>query len=536
MGQEKNFEGINALEKEIAKGGGDIIKLKRTRNSMLNISVLVPPEILGYIFNLVVVLSRCHSKHQGTDFAGSEKGSYNFLLVCHHWLEVAYSTPELWIFWGNSLEDWEKRYFRAESAPVDLVLYGRGGCPDALSDPLKNNLLRRTAQDKIRKIHLDSNNLDLLTSIISSLTPSGEGARERCLESIILRKMGELPDLSNFFARSRFPKLQRLHLIGSTNTPPWNHLPSQTTCLTSLSLRLTRSSRAPTTSQLLPILLSNPNLLELTLSDAALPDDIDESEIRVPLHRLKTMNLSGEFSRVFRLMQRLELTAALNHTELSFYDYPAGTHISQTLGPYMQNHLRRDPRFQERLNVTCLCGYISVFPDRRLQQPFWLEWTSPPPRFTISIIHSLNSALKRLTLDLMTFVSPEHVVYLEMEHSLGVREELFIEMPNVEMLWLRDVWLSNGFLQPDKTGPHANAKLLPSLRSLHLENVMADAGWKPLVDYLVHQTSNHQAISLEVLGRCSRVPPKVVKEVEALVEKFLRERILRGDFSDDDDD
>ena len=43
-------ESILALEERIEKGDGDIIRLKRARNSLLNISARAPPEILGKIF------------------------------------------------------------------------------------------------------------------------------------------------------------------------------------------------------------------------------------------------------------------------------------------------------------------------------------------------------------------------------------------------------------------------------------------------------------------------------------------------------
>ena len=49
MGPEANIHSIKALEKQIEEGSGDIIKLKRARNSLLNISTRVPPEILGCI-------------------------------------------------------------------------------------------------------------------------------------------------------------------------------------------------------------------------------------------------------------------------------------------------------------------------------------------------------------------------------------------------------------------------------------------------------------------------------------------------------
>ena len=50
MGHETNIDSIQALDKQIEEGKGDIIKLKRVRNSFLNISTRVPPEILGHIF------------------------------------------------------------------------------------------------------------------------------------------------------------------------------------------------------------------------------------------------------------------------------------------------------------------------------------------------------------------------------------------------------------------------------------------------------------------------------------------------------
>ena len=79
MGPETNIHFIRDLEKQIEGGAGDLIQLKRTRNSLLNISTRVPPEILGAVF-------RWNAIPEGgfLDFEGLPKGSYNFLLVCHH--------------------------------------------------------------------------------------------------------------------------------------------------------------------------------------------------------------------------------------------------------------------------------------------------------------------------------------------------------------------------------------------------------------------------------------------------------------------
>jgi hypothetical protein len=60
MGREVNIDSIQALEKRIEEGKGDKIQLKRARNSWLNISTRVPPEILGDIFVWSLVREEDH--------------------------------------------------------------------------------------------------------------------------------------------------------------------------------------------------------------------------------------------------------------------------------------------------------------------------------------------------------------------------------------------------------------------------------------------------------------------------------------------
>jgi len=43
---------LRVLERRIEEGKGDIIKIKRARNSLLNIPMRIPPEILGYNLHL----------------------------------------------------------------------------------------------------------------------------------------------------------------------------------------------------------------------------------------------------------------------------------------------------------------------------------------------------------------------------------------------------------------------------------------------------------------------------------------------------
>ena len=114
MGTEINIDSILALEKQIVEGVGDIVQLKRARNSLLNVSTRVPLELLGEDFRWNVIPVGGTGKPQ--------KRSYNFLLVCHHWFEVASSTPELWTCWGHTLNQCPWRYQRSGTAPIDLAL------------------------------------------------------------------------------------------------------------------------------------------------------------------------------------------------------------------------------------------------------------------------------------------------------------------------------------------------------------------------------------------------------------------------------
>jgi len=264
-----------------------MIGLKRARNSLLNISTRVPPEILGSIFIWRVVREGDYRLGSQSHFDGLRKGSYSFLLVCHHWFEVASRTPELWGFWGNALGDWNKRYRQPVVAPLDLVLDEWASYPELVPGVL-HALRDRATQDMIRKIHLRGQDPNLLASIVSSLTPDGESSRGKHIESIIFKPAGRaiIRGLSEFFARSRLPKLRYLDLDGALEISSLDHLSSQITRLTTLSLSFAGSSPAPTTSKLMSN-ASNPNLRELVLVHQALPDDVDKFASPLPLRHLR---------------------------------------------------------------------------------------------------------------------------------------------------------------------------------------------------------------------------------------------------------
>ena len=514
MGSEANIALIRALEKQIEEGDGDVIKLKRDRNSLLNISTRVPPEILGYIFswNLVRVLP----------FGGLPKRSYNFLLVCHHWFEVASNTPELWNFWGNTFQQWEKHCHRSGATPVDLVLYQNRRCPGTFNEHLQDAVKSRVIQNTIRQVHLMSDSPRVLSPLISSLTPDGRGGQNENIESILLHSGGSRAlKVSNFLARSHLSRLRSLDLYGNISIPSWDRLIPWTTLLTVLSLDIAteppQAPPRPTAAQLLSILTSNPSLQELFLTNAVLPNDAETSTSKVWLRHLKTLSLEGESRHIFGLLRQLTLPEMLDELHLIVF-HPTVEDVSQALVPYMRDYFRRDPRFQDRLGVSSSnhsSVSISVGVVRTRAAMPGLEL--PVVSLTLSTAPNM---LEQLLLDLITPIPRERVVSLN-AFKPDTQGELFSMMPNIETLCIFDVELSGGFLQPNADGPRANTKLLPSLRFLSLQDLtLRDNNWVHLTTYLAHQTSGNQAISLEIGGNLPHLCLEVMEEVEDLVEEF----------------
>ena len=143
-----DLDSIRPLDKQIEEHERAIIRLKRTRSSLLNVSTLLPPEILGGIFHWNVI-------PPDGDFGELSKNSYDFLLVYHRWFEVVSHTSELWSFWNNTVQDWNQYHSRCGHVPLDLVLTkGTARITISMTAYVTRSAEGRAARNTIRRVHL----------------------------------------------------------------------------------------------------------------------------------------------------------------------------------------------------------------------------------------------------------------------------------------------------------------------------------------------------------------------------------------------
>ena len=438
MNGEAKVESVLALEKQIREHEKAIINLKRDRNALLNISTL-PPEVLGRIFQWNVTL-QC-------EFGGLEDGSHNFLFVCHHWHEVTLHTPGVWSFWGNTLSDWARWYRYSATAPLDLVLgpgdqYEGGPFDGALHDTLQD----RTARDTTRRIHLWTEDASLFSSIISSLTTVCEGVRSNSVESIILVNEGgdsEPMDVSEFFSHYRFPKLQHLNLYGCRITS-WDLFTSRTAVLTTLILHSNDPPPTLMTSQLLPILASNPTLRKLSLSGCTtLPHDYGgKFHLRVSLHYLKELRLAGAFQDVFGLLHRLDHPGKMDDLKIILSDC-AVTDIPHTIGPYLRDHFRRHGKSSNGLglHIAEVQRHIILrFSDIRgagTAPGKDVDWFF---QIDVCLDRTPSDILEKGVLDLIAHTPQDDIVRFESLCGLAAVEDISAQFPN-----LRELHFERGF-------------------------------------------------------------------------------------------
>jgi hypothetical protein len=511
MDREINLNSIRALEEQIQEHERAIIKLKRARNSLLNVSTLLPPEILGSIFRWNVI--------PDGDFGGLSAASHNFLLVCHHWFQVASGTPELWGFWGNLIQDWARLHARCRTAPLDLILV-RDTSPD-FDDTMRDVLQDRATQDTIRRVHLEGTSAELLNSVISSIITKEEGTRSSSVESFMLWNVSpSRVDISDFFLRYHFPKLQRLDLF-ECNISSWDLLRSRISSLTTLSLATIYNPPFPTLSQILSILSANPNLQSLKLTGELAPDvDDDRSSSHIQLRRLKTLHLKDSHRRVFGLLDRLELPDKMDKLQLSLSRCPPSD-LQQYIGPYLRNCIRRRSPGGLRLLIHPGCHLLNIMVgdacESYLDRGDWFVVVSWDTGGTLG-----PEVIRGFCFDIAAHIPLEEVVQL---NAVGLpilrSEQPCARMYNLTHLCFDGADLSTWFVEPDIYEPHVFKNLLPELRFLTISWPRPSGGdWSPLTNFLTRRAAVGNRIYSLRLVAYPHIDEDVLENIRRAVEVF----------------
>ena len=490
-----------------------IIKLKRARNSLVDVSKL-PPEILGDIFRRNVTLEET--------FGGLERGCYNFLLVCHHWFEVASRAPEVWSSWGNNLQDWSKWCLRRPTGPLDLVLDGeRWSEWRTLSNRMRNALLDRGARDTIRRIHLVSEDSKLLDSIISPLV-GRKGIRSSSLESVVLVDKCKITsvDVSDFFNSHRFPRLQRLELDHCTISS-WDFITSRTSTLTTLSLNLSYPSLSPTTLQLFSILGSNHSLQKLSLLGCAVPDDGggDGPSSQTQLHHLRELALAGNTQHVFALLHRFDYPKNMDHLGITLHSC-IPEDILETAGPYFRDYLQ--PRGKSRSGLGL---YLSSHEKCIKFQVGDVCGIAPPARGPVRMDNFIEitieldqkpprNVLEKVTHDLIAHVPQKAIIYFRTFGDPVVVTDASTQLPSLRALHFENISLRAAF-------PSTHCILFPLVQRVTLGHVTSPTGeWNPLITFLSRRASSANKLDTLETDRPHFNCTKPVKRIRKLVRVF----------------
>jgi len=501
---ETNAKSILALDEQIREHEAALRKLKRARNSLLNFSKL-PPELLGNIFRWNVTLKG--------DFGGLGKESHNFLLVCHHWFQVASSTPELWSFWGNNPKDWARWCRRSRTAPLDLVLNTNTSDGD-LDTTLLDVLQDRADRDTIRRVHLNAADSGLLSSIISSLTShSGSGVpRSIGVKSFVLHnESDELVDISDFFAYHRFPKLQRLELADCTISS-WNLITSRIVTLTTLDLDSYTLEPVPTTPQLLSVLASNPALQKLVLFVLVAPDDsAEDPSPPVSLRHLKELKLGGDPQAVFGILGRLDHPRHMDILDITLYGC-AVEDVSQVIGPHVQDYLQHRGKSQNGLGLALSSEYEIRF---HVGDVDGIDFSVPAPTrvntfmmVTIQLTQTPSKdRLEKAILDLIAHAPRDEIVYFRAHGKPLAVQDISTQFPNLKGLHFERTPLPAAFPKANHDG---DGETFRCLQYICLDRVVVRGGdgWEPLVAFVLFRAHSGNLsgprLEAEVLRNASK--------------------------------
>ena len=445
------------------------------------------------------------------------------------------STPQLLTSWGHTLQDWEIRH-TCPTSDSEFYLQLRDGSgriknAKPLSKTLREALQDRAARDLIQRVSFVGIEAETLKPVISAITVPGEEIQSISLESFEVHgkhhNWTHWVELSNFFARYRFPKLQHLEISRDCNIPPLDLLASRTTALVTLSLSIRNNhlKATPTASQLLSILSSNPNLQSLELSSAVLPKFTSNVPFfQVQLPHLKLIELEGDFRDGLELLRRLVPANKMDFLKLclSCHSTPG---ILKILAQYLGDHIQRRGNLLKGLAVDGFCSDDYYFIRLGDVQEFGRTHLSGKTADFMSVTvkwrvggKPQKDGCKKLFLDSLACIHNHIVYYRSFYNPLG-SAPWSTAMPHLTQICTReDMPLSEWFGEPVTDGTCTYGKLLPSLKYLQLFQPKIDGcNWSALTTFLScrkDKGSQLEHLIVEYHHMCM----DIVEEVKGLVQ------------------
>ena len=308
----------------------------KVQQPLLSLPACLVPEILGYIFWWSVVC--------GVNPIGRiARNTFNFLLVCRHWFDVATSTPSLWAFWGTSLRECLAFHRYSGAVPLYLNLADVNTNRDIrdASSVLQDPSVRR----RIRHLHVHTSP-KALASILSYMSTPQQSSIRSQIQSLMLTVGGqwiterpqESPDVTNFLNAHSLPELHSLHLHGCNLR--WESLIPQTSKLTRLFIHFRDNSRNPTTLQLTTLFTRNCALEEINLSLEIITtpeDSLPASSISVFLPHLRRLAVYGNVAGHAQLLNLLTFSNELEYVNTDLFLDGIVTDVAAALTPFLPN-------------------------------------------------------------------------------------------------------------------------------------------------------------------------------------------------------
>ena len=333
-------DAIDSLQKQIDLLVVEASRLRYAQNSHVAISRL-PAELLSDAFLYVI---ESGLRKNDTCF---DTGTFNFLLVCRRWNEVAVAFPRLWVWWVASAgKAWHLFNARSKDAPLFLTWVSR--LPDSATDAF----LDTKASRRIRRLNFfDSRTqLECLLGALDSTSMSITSSIR------VVTDYGNKGEHLTRFLSLSFPKLSELD-IGNFLPDPSSSI-FTTSSLTSLEIYLNEDvEHRYTRSQFSQILQQHPNLQKLTLKAGAIPlAGQSGSPVSVILPQLIDLELDGTGTSIAGFMDLVSMSPL--HNVAIHLEHPhtptvpaLSSAVKQILTAYYDCQGLEYPRKADRLTV-----------------------------------------------------------------------------------------------------------------------------------------------------------------------------------------